>query len=77
MQRLAVGPEQDRYAFTLDDRMAMGPNLRISAFPRVVVSARVSRSGVAAAQSGDLVGSGEPAAPGTTGVRVLVDRVQP
>ncbi|MBL8289080.1 MAG: c-type cytochrome biogenesis protein CcmI [Rubrivivax sp.] len=77
VQRLAVGLGQDRYAFALDDRMAMGPNLRISAFARVVVSARVSRSGVAAAQSGDLVGSSEPVTPGTTGVRVLVDRVQP
>jgi cytochrome c-type biogenesis protein CcmH len=75
-QKLVVG-EQDRLAFTLDDSMAMGPNLRISAHARVVISARVSRSGVAAAQSGDLLGSSEPVAPGASGVQVLVDRVQP
>ncbi len=76
VQRLAVG-EQDRFAFSLDDRMAMGPNLRISAHARVIVSARISRSGVASPQGGDLLGSSEPVAPGATGVKVLVDRVQP
>jgi len=75
-QKLAVG-EQERYTFSLDDGMAMGPNLRISAHARVIVAARISRSGVASPQSGDLLGSSEPVAPGATGVRVLVDRVQP
>lgn len=76
VQKLAVG-ERRRYAYTLDDGMAMGPNLRISAYPRIVVSARVSRSGEAQPRSGDLLGHSEAVAPGATGVKVTIDRVQP
>ncbi|HET9821904.1 MAG TPA: c-type cytochrome biogenesis protein CcmI [Burkholderiaceae bacterium] len=64
-------------SFTLDDSMAMSPQLRLSTFPRVVVGARLSRSGNATPQPGDLVGQSEPVAPGTTGLRILIDRVQP
>lgn len=63
--------------FSLDDSMAMGPQLRLSAFPRVVVGARLSRSGNATPQAGDLVGQSEPVAPGATGLRIVIDRVQP
>lgn len=76
VQKLAVG-EGGRYGYTLDDGMAMGPNLRISAYPRIVVSARVSRSGEAQPRSGDLLGHSEAVAPGATGVKVIIDRVQP
>lgn len=41
---------------TLDDNMAMVEGMSLSAFPRVVVSARVTRSGSAIAQSGDYIG---------------------
>ena len=37
----------------LDDSTAMMPNLKLSMFPRVIVGARVSKSGVATAQAGD------------------------
>ena len=39
---------------TLDDSMGMLPSMKLSMFPKVVVGARVSRSGNALAQSGDL-----------------------
>jgi cytochrome c-type biogenesis protein CcmH len=42
---------------TLDDSMAMAPALRLSAFDRYVVTARLSAAGGAMAQSGDLEGS--------------------
>jgi cytochrome c-type biogenesis protein CcmH len=54
VQRLTLGalPTQ----VTLDDSMAMMAGMNLSAFPDVVVSARISRSGSAIAQSGDYIG---------------------
>ncbi len=62
--------------FRLDDSMAMAPELRLSGFAQLVIGARISRSGQATPQPGDLVGLSSPVAPGTTGVQVLIDRVQ-
>jgi len=64
-------------AFTLDDAMAMAPNLKLSGFAQVVVGARISRSGNATPQPGDLVGQSAAVSPGAQGLRVLIDRVQP
>lgn len=47
---------------TLDDTMAMAPQMKLSAFPQVVVGARVSRTGNAMAQDGDIEGISEPIA---------------
>jgi cytochrome c-type biogenesis protein CcmH len=63
--------------FRLDDSMAMNPDLKLSAFARVVVAARVSRSGSATAQSGDLLGESAPVAPGAGRVSVVIDKVTP
>jgi cytochrome c-type biogenesis protein CcmH len=65
------------FGFTLDDSQAMAPNLKLSQFPQVVVGARLSKSGNATPQSGDLVGQVGPVAPGAQGVRIVIDRVQP
>ena len=64
-------------AFTLDDSQAMSPNQKLSGAASVVVGARISRSGQATPQSGDLVGQSAPLAPGTRGLVLVVDRVQP
>ena len=65
------------YRFRLDDSMAMTPAMKLSAFPQVVVGARVSKSGNAAPQPGDLQGASAPVANDAGEVRVVIDRVVP
>ncbi len=59
--------------FTLDDSMAMAPEMKLSAFPRVVVGARVSKSANATAAPGDLQGLSQAVAAGATDVAVTID----
>lgn len=59
--------------FSLDDSMAMAPNMTLSSFPQVVVGARISKSGNAIAQPGDLESATQAAALGTTGLNVVID----
>jgi cytochrome c-type biogenesis protein CcmH len=61
--------------FTLDDSSSMAPGAKLSMHRQVVVSARVSRSGDAKPQPGDLVGSVQPVNVGATGVKVLISDV--
>jgi cytochrome c-type biogenesis protein CcmH len=63
--------------FTLDDSMAMAPNLKLSGFAEVVVGARVSRSGNATPQSGDLQGLSKPVKVGATGLAIVIDTAVP
>ena len=63
--------------FTLDDSMAMQPQLKLSGFDQVVVVARVSRSGTPAAQPGDLQGLSGAVKPGTRGLNIVIDSAVP
>jgi cytochrome c-type biogenesis protein CcmH len=63
--------------FNLDDSSAMSPGMKLSAFPSVMVVARISKSGNASAQGGDLEGSVGPVRPGTQNIQVSIDRVIP
>jgi cytochrome c-type biogenesis protein CcmH len=63
---------------TLDDGMAMSPQLRLSTFPSVVVGARISKSGNATPASGDFRGRSAPlSTSGETSVSVVIDAVVP
>lgn len=63
--------------FALDDSKAMAPQMKLSGFSKVIVTARISRSGNATPQSGDLEGASGPVQPGASGVVVTVDSVLP
>jgi len=63
--------------FTLDDSMAMSPNFALSKFPSVIVGARISKSGSASPQSGDLEGLSPAVRIGATGLAVIIDRTVP
>ena len=63
--------------FALDDSMAMAPGASLSGSPKVIVGARISKSGNPAAQSGDLQGLSAPVANDASGVTVVIDTVVP
>ena len=63
--------------FTLDDSMAMQPQLKLSGFGQVVVVARVSKSGTPMAQPGDLQGLTGPIKPGVKDLNIVIDSVMP
>ena len=64
-------------AFALDDSMAMAPNFKLSSAEAVRVEARISRSGNATPQAGDLVGSSGVVKPGARDVAIVIDKVVP
>lgn len=63
--------------FTLDDSLAMSPQARISTAGTVEVEARISKSGMAQAESGDLVSSVQTVKVGTSGIALRVNAVRP
>jgi cytochrome c-type biogenesis protein CcmH len=63
--------------FALNDSMAMAPGMNVSAFSRVVITARVSRSGNARPEPGDLQGASKPVANDAKGVVVEINQVVP
>jgi cytochrome c-type biogenesis protein CcmH len=63
--------------FALDDSMAMAPGMNLSAHGRVIVGARVSKSGDPAPKPGDLQGASAPVANDAQGVNVVIDTVVP
>lgn len=60
--------------FTLDDSMAMQPQMKLSGFDKVIVLARVSKSGTPMAQPGDLEGTAGIVKPGSKGLNITIDR---
>ena len=64
-------------AFTLDDSLAMSPAARLSLAQQVIVGARISKSGQAMPQSGDLQGLSAPVKVGTTGLVVEISTQLP
>lgn len=65
------------HAFELTDGMAMAPGMTLSAFPEVVIEARISKSGNAQLQPGDLSGQSEVIKSTASGVKVTISKVAP
>ncbi len=63
-------------SFTLDDSTAMSPEMKLSKFAQVVVGARISKSGNAMPQPGDLTGQAGPLKPPATKLAIMIDGVQ-
>jgi cytochrome c-type biogenesis protein CcmH len=59
--------------FSLDDTMAMAPQMKLSNFDEVVVVARISKSGNAMSEPGDLQGMTSPIKPGKSGIKIAID----
>lgn len=66
------------YRFTLDDSLAMSPAAKLSGAKQLIVEARVSKSGEARAQAGDLSGQVGPVSPGAAALALEIrDTVKP
>lgn len=63
--------------FELNDSMAMNPSMKLSKFSKVVVLARVSKTGNAMTQSGDFQGSSQVIDVGSKGIKVQINTVIP
>jgi cytochrome c-type biogenesis protein CcmH len=61
--------------FSLDDSNAVTPQAKLSDAAKVVIVARVSKSGNAMPQPGDLQGASTVVKPGSAGVKITIDSV--
>lgn len=59
----------------LDDSQGMSPAMKLSTAPEVTVIARVSKTGMADVQEGDLEGVSTPVASGTRAISISIDKV--
>ncbi|MDP1559716.1 MAG: c-type cytochrome biogenesis protein CcmI [Nitrosomonas sp.] len=64
-------------SFSLNDEMAMTPTMKISSFPKVVVEARISKSGQAVPARGDLQGFSHPVKLGEKNIAIVIDQQVP
>lgn len=63
------------FDFTLDDSTAMSPQMKLSNFEQVVVGARISKSGNAMPQPGDLQGISPTVSLGAAGLKIEIAEV--
>ena len=65
------------FQFKLDDSQAMSPQFKLSGQAEVMLGARISRTGNATPQSGDLMGTLGPVKTGARGLKLVIDGVVP
>ena len=65
------------FTFQLDDSTSPMPSRKLSSAGPVVIVARLSKSGQAMPQSGDLEGTSQPVQSGVDGISIVIDRERP
>jgi len=65
------------FEFTLDEKMAMMAGMSLADYPQIIVSARISKSGNAMAQSGDFEGRTAVVDVGMIGLDININNVVP
>lgn len=63
--------------FTLDDSLAISPDMKLSGANEVKLEARVTKSGQAVRQPGDLIGESGPVKVGAKGIKLIIDQISP
>lgn len=63
--------------FTLDDTLSMSPQAQMSSASEVTVEARISKSGMAMPESGDLISGIQTVKMGVQNIRLIVNQVRP
>lgn len=64
-------------SFMLNDSLAMNPNALVSQLPEVSVEVRVSKTGMAMPEPGDLISAPQTVKVGASNVRLLINQVRP
>ena len=72
-----VSSKELPFTFRLDDSTSPMPSRKLSDLDTVVIVARLSKSGRAMAESGDLEGMSQPVKPGTENITIVIDRERP
>ena len=72
---LRVAAKQLPMDFRLDDSMGMGAGPKLSGTSSIIVEARISKSGNAIPQAGDLSGKSAAVKPGASGINITIDQV--
>jgi len=62
--------------FALDDSLAMNPAALISQQSEVTIEVRISKTGMAKAEVGDLLSSQQTVKVGSSNIRLNIDQVQ-
>jgi len=64
-------------SFVLNDALAMSPNALISQIPEVSVEVRISKTGMAMPEAGDLISTPQTIKVGTTNARLIIGQIRP
>ena len=81
-QRMPVAVSRQAFSsqpfeFKLTDEQSMTAERKLSGFDSVIIEVRLSASGNAIRQSGDLFGVSKPIKPGSAAIELLIDQVVP